>query len=157
MIRSRLLIFGERSEWIAPGHSCLVSNLSASLTSLFKKEGLSKSLIFVLTYKNMILFKFFEGITHFLWVKERMSNSLKKKHWFAHSLFCYERPDRFAHGPSFVMSDLSNLRTAAHLSWMIWANLLQSLIKMSDFEPMSNWAMSRWANSQPWLRVTNCM
>ena len=43
---SDLLIFGDQPERIAHGRSFLVSNLSALLTSLIKKEGMSKSHIF---------------------------------------------------------------------------------------------------------------
>ena len=34
----------------------------------------------------------------------------------SHSLFYHERPESFTHGRSFVMSDLINSLTAAHLS-----------------------------------------
>ena len=64
---------------------------------------------------------------------------------------CHEQPERFTHGCSFVMRDLSNLLTVAHFSRAIWANCSQLLIKISNFEQMSKWAMSRWANSQPWI------
>ena len=43
---ARALIFGERPEQFAHGHSFLVSNLSKLLTPLTKKEGMSESLIF---------------------------------------------------------------------------------------------------------------
>ena len=52
------------------------------------------------------------------------------------SLFSHEWPERFAHGRSFVMSDLNNSLTVAHVSWAIWAKRSQSLIKMSNFEWM---------------------
>ena len=38
------------------------------------------------------------------------------------SLICHEQPERFAHGRSFVLSDLSDSLTVSHLSWAIWAN-----------------------------------
>ena len=63
---------------------------------------------------------------------------------------CHEQPEQFTHGRSFVMRDLSNSLTVAHLSSVIWANCTQLLIKISNFEQMSKWAMSRWANSKPW-------
>ena len=44
-----------------------------------------------------------------------------------------EQPEGFAHSRSFVLSNLS-----------------QSLIWSERFEQMSEWAMSEWANSQPW-------
>ena len=46
------------------------------------------------------------------------------------SLICHERPERFAHCCSFVLSNLSESLTVAHLIW----------------------AMSKWANSQPWFQ-----
>ena len=52
-------------------------------------------------------------------------------------LICNERPERFAHGHSFDMSNLSDSLTFAHLIWAIWANRSQSLI----------W-FERWANEQ---------
>ena len=63
------------------------------------------------------------------------------------SLIWHERPERFAHRSKFVLSNLSDSLTVAHLSWAIWANRSQSLIW---FEQISEWAMSKWANSQPW-------
>ena len=68
-----------------------------------------------------------------------MSDLLKKNEQFANLswmtwanpsqlLFCYDRPERFAHSWSFVMS---NSLTVPHLSWAIWAK-------------------EQWANSQPW-------
>ena len=40
----------------------------------------------------------------------------QKNKQFAHALFYHERPEQIPHGHSFVMIDLSDLRTAAHLS-----------------------------------------
>ena len=57
-------------------------------------------------------------------------------------LFCHEQPERFTHGCSFVMSDLSNLLTVAHFSWTIWAIHSQSLICPQWSEQMSNEQMS---------------
>ena len=37
-------------------------------------------------------------------------------------LFWHERPERFAHSCSFVLSDLSESLTVTHLIWAIWAN-----------------------------------
>ena len=52
-------------------------------------------------------------------------------------LICHEWPQQFAHGLSFVLSDLSDSLTAAHLSWAIWANRSQSLILFEQNERMS--------------------
>ena len=52
---------------------------------------------------------------------------------FAHkktsdSLFFGEWPERFAHGRSFLVSDLNDLLMVAHFSWATWANHSWSLI-----------------------------
>ena len=80
---------------------------------------------------------------------EWMSNSLKKT---SDSFICHEQPEWFAHGRSFNMSDLSDSLTVAHLSWEIWSNWSQSLIWFEQSEQMSKWAMSEWANFQPWKK-----
>ena len=111
---------------------------------LFKKEGMSKFL-FILnnlqkTYiKIQFYSKSFERIAHFLWAEEQMSDLLKKSvicsfsllSWAPWSncswlLFCHEQPERFAHCRSFVLSNLSDLLTVAHLSWAIWVICSQS-------------------------------
>ena len=40
----------------------------------------------------------------------------------AHSLIFSERPERIAYSRSFVLSDLSESLTVAHLIWAKWAN-----------------------------------
>ena len=50
---------------------------------------------------------------------EQMSDkrfAIKKNKRFAHSLIYHEPPEQFVHSSSFVMSDLSDLLTVAHLS-----------------------------------------
>ena len=70
----------------------------------------------------------------------------------SHLLICHERPERFAHSRSFVLSDPANsshwyisleqFEQMSNMSkWAIWAN--------EQFEQMSKWAKSKWANSQP--------
>ena len=61
------------------------------------------------------------------------------------SLFWHEWPERFAHSPSFVLSNLRESLTVAHLILAIWANEQMSKWAMSE------WAMSKWANFQPWM------
>ena len=51
--------------------------------------------------------RFFEPFACFFLAKERKSDSLTKKSESLLSLFCHQRPERVAHGCSFVMSDLS--------------------------------------------------
>ena len=58
-------------------------------------------------------------------------------------LIYHERPKGFAHGCSFVMSDLRDSLTVAHLSWAIWANHSQLLIWFEQNERMSKWANER--------------
>ena len=48
------------------------------------------------------------------------------------SLIFGERPERFASSRSFVLSDLSESLTFAHLSWAIWANEWMSDKRMSN-------------------------
>ena len=72
-------------------------------------------------------------------------------------LIYHERPEQIAQGRSFDMSDLSNWLTVTHLSWAIWANHSQSLIWSERSEQMGEWAMSKWANSQPCLLAVTCL
>ena len=98
-------------------------HLSDLLTSLLKKEGMSESLIFSKLIKNVQKIQFnsnlFERITRFDEQKSKWAICLKKK-WFAlflwatwangsWSIFCHEWPEWFAHGRSFVLSNLSDL------------------------------------------------
>ena len=64
---------------------------------------------------------------------ERMSNSLKKNERFTHSLIFGERNEWFAHGRSFVLSNLSESLTVAHLIWAKWANEWMNDERMSEF------------------------
>ena len=63
--------------------------------------------------------RFSERIAHFLLKKWANEQFAKKNEQFAHSLIFGERPERFTHGRSFDLSDLSESLTVAHL---IWAN-----------------------------------
>ena len=107
----------------------------------------------------MILVKFFWANHLFLWVKEQMSNFLRKNERFAHLLIYHELPERNAHSWSFVLSDLSNSLTVALLTWATWVIGSQSLIcpersewvahsRSFDLSNLSEWAISEWANSQ---------
>ena len=161
-IRAWSLIFGEGPERIAHGHSFLVSKLSNLLTLLIfgdylsdlltsliiKREWVNRSVFFKHTkniQKNTILVKFFWANCSFF-----VSNRANER--FAHFLIYHERPEQITHGRSFVMSDLSDLLTVAPLSWAIWANHSQSLIWFEQSEQMSELAMSKLANSQPWVK-----
>ena len=159
-IRAWSLIFGEGPEQIAHGHSFLVSKLSNLLTLLFfgdylsnlltsliiKREWVNRSVFFKHTkniQKNTIVVKFFWANCSFFVINRANER-------FAHFLIYHERPEQITHGRSFVMSDLSDLLTVAPLSWAIWANHSQSLIWFEQSEQMSELAMSKWANFQPW-------
>ena len=132
--RSWSLINGERPEQFAHiAHFWWATWAIHSHHSLKKREWVNCS--FKKPTKNTILVKFFWVNRSFLWAKERMSNSLRKNEQFAHLVIYHER---FAHSHSFVMSDLSESLTVAHLTWGIWAN-----------EQMSKWAMSEWAIPNP--------
>ena len=157
------LIFGEWPEPFSHSRSFVMSDLSNSLTSLFKNEGMSELLtIFKLPKKctkNMILFKFFLVNCLFLWVKERFSNLLKKTKGFAHLLFYNEWPEQIARSRYFVLSNLSNFLTDAHLSLATSAISSQLLICPEPSEQiaqscslqwaiLSKWVMSEWTNGQ---------
>ena len=65
---------------------------------------------------------------------------------------------------SFPLSNLSESLTVAHFLWTTWVIRSRSLIclerseqiahsrsfDLSEMSKMSKWAMSKWANSQPW-------
>ena len=147
-IRSWSLIFGEQPERIAHGRSFLVSDLSDRSHCPPKMREWANGSFFKIKKpyikhtKNKILDflpKIFERI--------------------AHSLTYHERPERIAHGCSFVMSDLSDSLTVALLIWVTWVIPSQSLICLQRSEQiahsrsfrlskMSKWANERWANKQ---------
>ena len=52
------------------------------------------------------------------WANARFA---QKSEQFAHSLIFRERPKRFAHGCSFLVSDLSKSLMVAHFWWATWA------------------------------------
>ena len=57
--------------------------------------------------------QFSKRIARFLPKNERMSDSLKNER-FAHLLIFGEQPERFAHGCSFPLSDLSDSLMVTH-------------------------------------------
>ena len=122
---SWLLIFGEQPERFTHSRPFVVSDLSDLLTLLFKNEGMSESLVLKKTLQKLI--------------KNKHRNTILLKHFWANcSFFVRERaPWANCSWSLFIMSDLSDLLTVAHLCEAIWANCSQSLIKMSDFEQMS--------------------
>ena len=70
---------------------------------------------------------------------KKMSNSLIRSFLVSEmsdsltSLISSERPERFAHGRSFVLSDLSESLTVAHLIWAKWVNEQMSNEQISEF------------------------
>ena len=94
-----------------------------------------------------------------------MLRSLTKKYDFSQIflsvlLIYQERPEQITHSRSFVTSGLSDLLTVALLTWVTWAVCSQSLMcpewsegiansRSFDLSNLSEWAMSKWAKSQP--------
>ena len=82
-------------------------------------------------------------VNHSFFVRERAIHS-EKTNDSLRLLFCPERPfthgrsEQIAHSCSFLVSNLSDSLTVALFSWAIWANCLQSLFKMSNFEQKSD-------------------
>ena len=143
------LIFGERPEPFAHSCSFVMRDLSNSLISLFK---LTKK-----CPKNMILFNIFFCKSLVFVSKRAIEQFAIKNKQFAHLLFYHEWPEQIAHSRYFVLSNLSDFLTVAHLSWATraissqllicperseQANRSKSLITMSNFEQMSNERMS---------------
>ena len=129
-IHSWSLIFAERPERINRGHSFLVSDLCNLLTLLIfgerpkwfahEKRG------------NEWIAQFFFNIQK-TYQKYNFSQIFGSNRSFAHlswaiwanpsqSLICHEQTERFTHGCSFNISNLSDSLTVAHLIWAIWAN-----------------------------------
>ena len=121
---SWLLIFGEQPERFTHSRPFVVSDLSDLLTLLFKNEGMNESLVLKKTLQKLI--------------KNEHRNTILLKHFWANcSFFVRERaPWANCSWSLFIMSDLSDLLTVAHLCEAIWANRSQLLIKRSDFEQM---------------------
>ena len=126
--------------------SFLVSDLSNSLTSLTKKEKMSDLLIFSKTKsyikhikkvkkQDFRFFKptYFERSAHFSWATWAIRSR---------SLISSEQPERFTHGRSFVLSDLSESLTVAHLIWAKWANEWMSNERMSEFPALAFYIQS---------------
>ena len=121
------LIFGEQ---FTHSRSFLVSDsltvtyfwwaIWLKLTLLFTKEGVSESLVF----KNLQKYNFIKiFLSESLIFCERKSNSLRKNRL----LFCHEWPEWFAHGHSFLVSDLRKSLMVDHFWWATWAICSQSL------------------------------
>ena len=76
--------------------------------------------------------------------------------WSIHSqsLFWHERPGRFAHSRSFVLSDLSESLTVTHLIWAIWANeQIPKPAKNEWCEQITQVAHQKWATMSDLLRL----
>ena len=139
-IRSQLIISSELPERIAHGRLFVLSDLSYSLTSLRRNE--QKFSFFKNFQKNCKMvqkIRFFRiFLSEWLIFCERKRNGALCWKKPSASLMCPEQPERIAHICSFVMSDLSDLLTVAHLSWATWANRLHLLICPEQFEQMSH-------------------
>ena len=100
----------------------------------------------------MIIVKFFWANHSFFVSKRANERFALKNEQFAHSVIYHEWPEPIAHSRSIFMSDLGDLLTVAHWSWVIWANRSQLLILSERSEQMSKWAMSEF----PTLFILNC-
>ena len=128
--------------WAIHSHlSFWVSDLSNLLTSLIKK--LQKNI-----QKNMILVKLFWANHSFFVIERPKMRFAQKNERFAHLswvtwvnrsqlLICNERPERFDHSHSFVLSGLIEWLTDAHLIWAIWANEPMSDERMNKFPTLN--------------------
>ena len=105
----------------------------------------------------------FAHIAHFRWAtwairytsitkKEGIRSFFKEKKVRSRSLICHEQPKQIAHGRSFVLIDLSDSLTIAHLSWAIWANRSQSLIWFDKTNKKYEeiFFISKFKNAQFW-------
>ena len=62
-----------------------------------------------------------------IFCEQKSEWEIRSEKKMSHSLIYHEWPERIANGCSFVMSDLSDLLTVAHLTWATWAIGSQSL------------------------------
>ena len=120
--------------WAIRSHcSFLVSNLSDSLTSLIKKRTKN---VHKCTKKYDCSQIFWANCSFF--VNKRANERFTQKNkQLAHLLIYHEQPELIAHSCSFVLSNLSESLSVAHLIWEVWANRSQSLIWSEQSERMS--------------------
>ena len=98
--------------------------------------------------------RFSERITHFLRKNERMSDLLRKNELLAHLFIFGEQPEWFAHGPSFLVSDLTEAlifgdqhERFAHIAHFWWA--LSDLLTLLIFgEPWAHIGHQKWGNER---------
>ena len=124
--RSRLLICPERPEQFAHIAQKEWANLLLKKTYLKKTVKHEQKIRFFSILLSESPFFVSEGANE-RFTKKRAIFSFANLSWVtwanqSHSLICPEGPEQFAHGRSFVLSDLSQLLTFADLSSAIWAN-----------------------------------
>ena len=151
---THLLIFGERPERIAHGRLFLVSDLSDLLTSLIFGERSER----------------FAHIAHKKWGNEQIAHFLQKKRIL--NILNNNVLDVFSQKflresliRSFIMSNLSESLTVAHLSWVTWAICSRWLIfleraerfahsrsfvlsNLSESLTVAHLIWAKWANEQ---------
>ena len=139
-IHSRLLInsLNDLSESLTVAHLswatwAIRSHCSEGMSESFAKKNLFKKIVkheqkirFFSIFLSESPFFVSEGANE-RFTKKRAIFSFANLSWVtwanqSHSLICPEGPEQFAHGRSFVLSDLSQLLTFADLSSAIWAN-----------------------------------
>ena len=104
---SNTFCYATDSGWVIRSLVFLCAN-----RSFFTKKAIA---LFTLLHMSVLGIRssVFWANCSFLPKNERMSNSLKNKR-FAHSIIICEHPERFAHGCSFFVSDLSESLMVAH-------------------------------------------
>ena len=176
------LIFGERPERFAHNYSFLLSDLNKLLKVAYLSwptwairslgsEGMRESFAFLKSFlkncKNIQkydFFVFFSTNCSFLWAKEQMSDSLKKKKWFTHLLIYYEWPELITHIHSFVLSDLSEWANEQWVNELIpnpgtavfmWLFIVLESSSISIYLLSHKWALS-WSQNYKWQNGKEC-
>ena len=143
---SRLLIFGEQPEQFAHiPHFWWVTWAICSHCSLTKREWANRSILKIKNvYKTYKKIRFSIFLANIFWANPSFAH-LSRATWANHlrSLICYEQPELFAHGHSFVLSNLSESLTVAHLSF---SDLSESLTVVHLI--WAKWANEGWTNEQ---------
>ena len=72
----------------------------------------------------------------------------QKNEQFAHSLIFGEWPERFAHGRSFLVSNLSESLMVAHFWWATWAIRSHRSFLVSDLSDSLTWLTKKEGMSE---------
>ena len=150
---AHLLIFGEQPEQFA--HIAHFWWSTWAIRSLKKREWTNGSFK-KKRQKNVPKIWFYFLSESLVFCEQNSEWAIRsKKERFTHSLIYHERPEQIAHGCSFIISDLSNSLTVAHLSWATLAICSQSLVSPEQSEWIAHSCsfdlsdLRELANSQP--------